>query len=70
VLVVLFILVLGIERFIVLVVVEGMVERQNTEDDLRRQLQEAVAHVRHLQSRLAVFSTEEDIIPINSHTAG
>jgi hypothetical protein len=44
----------GIERFIVLVGVEEMAE---LEDDLRHQLKEAEADIRNLKARLATVST-------------
>jgi hypothetical protein len=65
-----FILVGGIERFIVLVGLEAIVEQQMLDSDLRRQLEEANACVRLLKTDLAEMSTEEtgSFLPINTHT--
>jgi hypothetical protein len=51
----------GIEHFIVLVVVQGLVERQGIEGVLRHQLKETEAVVHHLEARLAKFSTGIDV---------
>jgi hypothetical protein len=59
-----------LSRFIVLDVVEGLVERQDLEDDLRRQLRETEACLRSLKADMAKLSTGDDadsFLPINAH---
>lgn len=59
----------GIEHFIVLVVVRGLVERQRLENDLQHQLKKTEAYVHHLKAMLARFSTGADVgfcIPTNA----
>ncbi len=51
----------GIEHLIVLVVVQGLVERQSLEGVLRDQLKESEARVHHLKAMLAKFSTGVDV---------
>jgi hypothetical protein len=63
-----FIFVGGIERFVVLDVVEAMVERLKLDSDLRQELNEAEVYIRSLKTMLADVSTEGDIFPINAHT--
>lgn len=58
-----------IEHFIVLVVVQGLVERQGLEGVLRHQLKETEACVRHLKAELANFRAGADVgLPANAHT--
>ena len=56
-----FILVGDIERFIVLDVVEGLVELQDLEDDLRRQLRETEACLRSLKADMVELSTGDGV---------
>jgi hypothetical protein len=50
----------GIERFIVLDIIEGLVERQKQDNDLRHRLEESEAKVALLEIELAQCSTESD----------
>jgi hypothetical protein len=52
--------VIGIERFIVLDVIEGLVERQKQDNDLRRRFEGSEAKVALLEFKLAQHSTESD----------
>ena len=56
-----FILVGGIECFIVLVGVEGVVERQKLDNDLRHRLKRSETNVRSLKARLAKVLPGADI---------
>ena len=49
------------ERLIVLDVVEGLVERQDLEDDLRRQLRETEACLRSLKADMVGLSTGDGV---------
>lgn len=62
-----FILVGGHERFIVLVGVEGVVERQRLDNELRHRLKRSEANVRSLKARLAKVLPGADI---DARTAG
>jgi hypothetical protein len=63
-----FILVGGLERFIVLVGVEAITERQKVDNDLRHELEETEAYVHSLKAKLAKCSTGTDTDPVNAHT--
>jgi hypothetical protein len=66
-----FILVRGIENFIVLVGVEAVVERLKLDSDVRDQLRETEACLRSLKADMAKLSTGAKIgsfLPINTHT--
>jgi hypothetical protein len=52
-----FILVGGIKYFIVLNAVEGMVERQNLDSNLRRQLEDTEAYLHFLNARMGILPT-------------
>ena len=67
-----FILDEGIERFIVLEAVEGLMEQRKVISDLRRQLQMSEAEVASLRLDSFLDSTEagtDSGIPINIYTA-
>jgi hypothetical protein len=62
-----FTLVGGIERFIVLVVVEGLVEQRKVDGNLRQRLKKSEAYARSLKAKLAKLSIGPSSI-INAHT--
>lgn len=58
--------------FIVLVVVEGLVEQHKVDSDLRNQLKKTEAYARFLKSKLTNLPTGDDIsssLPCDTHTA-
>ena len=63
-----FILAGGLERFLVLVGVEAITERQKVDNGLRRELEETEAYVHSLKAKLAKCS-RTDTGPVNAHTA-
>ena len=63
-----FILVGDIERFIVLVVVEGLVEQRRVDGNLRHRLKRSEAYARSLKAKLAKLSIGARIVPTDAHT--
>ena len=63
-----FILVGDIERFIVLVVVEGLVEQRRVDGNLRHRLKRSEAYARSLKAKLAKLSIGARIVSTDAHT--
>jgi hypothetical protein len=57
----------GIERFIVLDVIEGLVERQKQDNDLRRQFELSEAKVALLELKLTQYIQPNQALPSNEH---